>query len=86
MKQGRFVMADDWPVPAYHVPGTDLVQLWRDAVAAYEAGLAAVAGGRIFATGVGDGPADADRLPLALDPPCGFCDYRSLCQADPEAN
>ena len=84
MRQGRLIMADDWPLPEHHVEGTDLPQLWRDVVAAYEAGLAALATGRVYATGVDDGSAEEDYLPFTLDPPCPSCEYQPLCQANPE--
>ena len=62
------------------VSGPSLADTWASALADYHAALGTLAQGRVVATGIGEPDAsDAQSQALTIDPPCGFCDFQTIC-------
>ena len=83
MKQRRLIAVDSDPFPVEsRIEGPGLESVWGAVVEVRNGRHGEIGAGRVAAVGVGaDGPAvpEGDGPPIAVDPPCVFCDYGRLC-------
>jgi hypothetical protein len=83
LKQQRLLATEYAPFPEQsHISGSDLGVVWRSVVTARAAELERLGGGEVTAAGVEtDDEQDDTRDPdgIALEPPCRFCRYGTLC-------
>nr|WP_294503886.1 PD-(D/E)XK nuclease family protein [uncultured Rhodopila sp.] len=84
IRQAQLHTARGEPLAGAAVAGADLSRAWDRALSSYADGLDALRAGRVVAAGVPDlanANDDEDAELLVLDPPCSWCDYRTLCGA-----
>ena len=79
LRQRRLLAADAYPFADAQVPDADLAACFQAALEDYAAALKELKAGRIVAAGID--PPESDERGLAIDPPCRFCDYSTLCGA-----
>ncbi|MBB5374454.1 PD-(D/E)XK nuclease family protein [Acidocella aromatica] len=77
LRQQRLLAADIYPFPDAQVQGGDLAACWQSAMIDFADALKALKAGQVVAAGI-EPPAEDERG-LAIEAPCRFCNYASLC-------
>lgn len=79
LRQRLLLAADAYPFANAQIDGADLAACWQDALADFADAIKALKTGQVVAAGVD--PPEEDERRVAVEPPCRFCDYQSLCGA-----
>lgn len=77
LRQRRLLAADAYPFTDAQIAGADLTACWEDVLADFADALKALKSGRVVAAAV-EAP-ETDERRLAVEAPCRFCDYATLC-------
>ena len=77
LRQRRLLAAGPYPFTDAQITGTDLAACWRDALADFFDALKNLESGQIVAAAID--PPETNGRRLAIEAPCRFCDYATLC-------
>ncbi|OYV36839.1 MAG: hypothetical protein B7Z80_14465 [Rhodospirillales bacterium 20-64-7] len=77
LRQRRLLAADTYPFTDAQIEGADLAGCWQDALTDFADALKTLKSGQVIAAAI-ESP-ETDERCLAVEPPCRFCDYATLC-------